>query len=603
MPILTMMKGRENSVPDERMRHLLRWNMLKDERSSWIDHYRDIADYVSTRRARFLVNDRNKGVKRNDKIINTTPIIAHRTLASGMMAGITSPAREWFRLTTPNPDLADKDSVKTWLHEVEIRIRTVYAKSNWYDALSGGIYPDLGAFGTSCAFIEEDFEDVIRVTSLPIGSYALASGSDGRIDTVYREFSYTVAQMVDEFGIDQVSDRVRRLYDEKLWDNWIVVLHVVEPNGGYDPSRADRAGMRWISNWYEIGGGNSAGGVTSVTTGGGDIVTTTLRESGYKWFPVVAPRWGITGEDIYGWSPAMDALSDCKVLQLYERRKAQLLDKLTNPPMVGPTALKSLRASTLPGDITYADAVQGEFKPAFVPPPQAMQYATEATRDVERRINEIFFADLWLMISNAEQTQPITAEEVRAKQEEKMLQLGPVLERLNNELLGPAVELTFNIMLDKGLIPPPPPEIQGQEVRVEFISILAQAQKLVGTTAVERLAGFAGTVSQVRPDVLDNLDVDQMIDKYADMLGVPPSMLRPEDKVAEVRAEKQKAQQAEKQGQAMMAATQGAKNLGQTDPNNLQQMLGALAPAGQPGAAGPAGPAGPPTPMGPESTV
>lgn len=598
MSIIGMKKGPSQSVPLERERHLLRWNALKSERNTWIDHWRDIADYISPRRARFLVDQRNKGTKKNDKIINTTPIIAHRTLASGMMAGITSPAREWFRLTTPNPDLAEKDSIKTWLHEVEIRIRTIYAKSNFYDALSGGVYPDLGAYGTSCAFIEEDFDDVIRVTSLPIGSYALATDADGRIDTVYREFSYTVAQMVDEFGFYAVSDRIQEMYNDRKWENWVVVLHVVEPNGGYDPSRADRAGKKWISNWYEIGGGYSNGGVSSTSGSGGDVVTATLRESGYEEFPAVCPRWGVTGEDIYGWSPGMDALSDCKVIQLYERRKAQLLDKMTNPPMVGPTALKALRASTLPGDITYADAVQGEFKPSFVPPPNALQYASEAVKDIEQRIQEIFFADLWLMISNAEQTQPITAEEVRAKQEEKMLQLGPVLERLNNELLGPAVELTFSIMLRRGLLPPPPLELQGSEVRVEFISILAQAQKLVGTTAVERLTGFAGTLSQVRPDVLDNLDVDEIIDKYADMLGVPPSMLRPNDVVASVRAEKQKQQQAEKQGQAMLAATQGAKNLGQTDPNNVQQLLGQFAGAGQPAAPAP----GPPAP-GPETPV
>ena len=603
MPILALKKGPSLSAKaqvNDQERHIFRWNMLKDERSSWIDHWRDIGDNISTRRARFLTEDRNKGYKKNEKIINTTPIIAHRTLASGMMAGITSPSREWFRLTLPDPDLADKDSVKEWLHEVELRIRTIYAKSNWYDALSGGIYPDLGAFGTSCAFIEEDHEDVIRVTSLPIGSYALAANSDGRVDTVYREFSYTVAQMVDEFGYDQTSDRVQRMYDEKQWDFWVVVLHVVEPNGSYDSDKADYRGMQWSSTWYEMGGGFSSGGVVGMMSAGGDVAPHELRKSGYPYFPAVCPRWGVTGEDIYGWAPGMDALSDCKVLQLYEKRKAQLLDKLTNPSMQGPTALKAQRASSLPGDITYVDGVQGEFKPSFVPPPNAMQYALDAIHDVERRIEEIFFADLWLMISNAEQTQPITAEEVRAKQEEKMLQLGPVLERLNNELLAPAVELTFEIMLRKGLIPPPPQEMQGSPIRVEFISILAQAQKLVGTTAVERLTGFAGTLSQVRPDVLDNLDVDKVIRKYADMLGVPPDMLRPEDAVAEVRAEKQKQQQAEKQGQAMLAATQGAKNLGQTDPNNVNQLLGQFAGAGQtamPGGGAPTG-APPGTPPG-----
>lgn len=593
MSIVGMLKGPSQSAPSERERYILRWNAMKSERTTWITHWRDIADYISPRRARFLLEERNKGIKKNDKIINVSPIIAHRTLSSGMMAGITSPAREWFRLTTSDPNLSDKQSVKSWLHEVEMRIRTICAKSNFYDGLSGGVYPDLGAYGTSCAFIESDLEDVIRVTSLPIGSYCLASDSDGRIDTIYRELSYTVAQLVDEFGLDKCSTRVQRMYADKLWEIWINVLHVVEPNGGYDSSRRDYRGKKWKSCWFEIGGGIS-------TSGGmpfGGVVDTsvigTLRESGYERFPAICPRWGVTGEDIYGWSPGMDALGDCKALQLYERRKAQLLDKMTNPPMVGPTALKAQRASSLPGDITYVDGVQGKFEPAFMPPPNAMQHAEAAIKEMQYRIDEVFFATLWRMISNSEQTQPVTAEEIRAKQEEKMLQLGPVLERLNNEMLGPAIELIFALMDQRGLIPPPPQEFQGQDIRIEFISILAQAQKLVGTSAVERLAGFAGTLAQVRPDVLDNLDVDVMFETYADMLGVKPSMIRSEDQVAQVRAEKQKQQQAEQQGAAMVQGAKGLKDAASANPDNLNQLLSQFAPAAQqavpPQGGGPAG--------------
>jgi hypothetical protein len=221
-----------------------------------------------------------------------------------------------------------------------------------------------------------------------------------------------------------------------------------------------------------------------------------------------------------------------------------------------------------------------KLEPSVIVDPRAIAELRTCIQEHERRINEAYFADLFLMIAQQERSN-VTAEEIRTKTQEKMLQLGPVLERLNDELLDPLVDRVFGIMLRAGLIPPPPEQLQGEAIRVEYISILAQAQRLLGTTAVERLAGFVGGLSQQHPEVLDKLDWDRLIDDYAGMLGVNPDEVKSEEVVASVRAARAKQQQAAAQGQAMLAATQGARNLGQADMSGdsaLARLAGNLGP-------------------------
>ena len=118
-------------------------NQLDSERSSFISHWRDISDYILPRRSRFSITEANRGEKKNQKIIDSTATLAARTLRSGMMAGITSPARPWFRLTTPDPDLAEFGAVKKWLDDVQRIMATSYLKSNLYNILPV-MYGDLG---------------------------------------------------------------------------------------------------------------------------------------------------------------------------------------------------------------------------------------------------------------------------------------------------------------------------------------------------------------------------------------------------------------------------------------------------------------------------
>lgn len=545
-------------------------SQLESERASFISHWRDLGDYILPRRLRLNSADVNKGDRRNLKIIDSTATLSARTLRSGMMGGVTSPARPWFRLTVPDPGLADVPSVKSWLHIVSQRMADVFIRSNIYNVLPI-VYGDIGTFGTAAMIIEEDFEDVIRSYPFPIGSYMIAMNDRMKVDVFFREFRMTVRQLVQRFGkrlpggdIDwsNFSEHVKSLYEAGSLETWIDVCHVIQPNSEFDPKKLHAKHKRYLSCYYEKGTSSATNG-NYLTGRSSDIY---LRESGYDYFPVLCPRWEITGEDVYGTDcPGMVALGDIKQLQLGEKRSAQAIEKMVNPPMTGPATLKNQKASILPGDITYVDVREGQqgFRPAHEVNPRIAELEGKQEQ-VRNRIRRAFFEDLFLMLSTTDRRQ-ITAREIEERHEEKLLALGPVLEQLNQDLLDPLIDITFDIMNRQGLIPEPPKEIQGVSLKVEYISIMAQAQKLVGISTVERFVGFAGQVASVNPETLDKIDADQMIDVYGDMLSIQPGIIRSDEDVAKIRGERAKQQQAQNEAAMAREIAGSAKDLSQAD--------------------------------------
>lgn len=545
--------------PIERYRKRLA--MLMTERSSWLYHWQELNDFIYPRRFRYLQFDRNKGTKKNDKIINNKATVAVRTLASGMMAGITSPARTWFKLLGPS-ELRDDGEVKSWLGQVERITREELIKSNAYNVLHE-LYAMLAVFGSPAMYVEESpgEDDLFRTYLFPIGQYCLASSAKGKIDTIYRQFSMTVAQLVEEFGYANCTQSVRTQYDTGAWDNWVRVVHVIEPNRMGTRGLASK-NKAWRSVWWEEEANEQK----------------FLRESGYDEFPVMAPRWTVTGEDVYGSCPGMEMLGDVKALQLLERRAAQAMDKVVNPPMKGPMSLKSQRISLLPGDITYVpDTVAGQkLEPAIEVKPDAISQAQQKIQAHEYRIMQTCYTDLFRRMESMDYApnggkQPITAREVNERHEEALLELGPVLERIHDELLNPFLNRIIQILWRAGKLPPIPDKLRGGRIRVEYVSIMAQAQKILGTAGLERFSSFVGSLSAVKPDILDLIDFDAMIREYADNLGIPVEMLNKEEIVMQMR---QARQQQEQEKAAMEQAGQGAEAAkaaagAQVTPDNL----------------------------------
>ena len=521
-----------------------RWSSMTSDRSTWDAHWRDIGDYFLPRAYRFnSQKKRRQGTRRNTKIINSTGTVALRVLASGMMAGITSPARPWFRLVTPDPALMQVHDVRTWLGAIEGVIRLIFQRSNLYSSLPK-VYRDLASWGVSTLWVDEDIDDVIRTYVHPIGSYALQNGANTLVDTCYREVMMTVGQIEEKFGLDHASKVVQDHWKNGRYDEEIDLIHAVEPN-----RHANRATpeMPVRSIWVEKAGKDT---------------DEPVAVRGYNEFPVMAPRWERTGIDVYGSSPAMDCLGDVRGLQHLERNRAQIIDKLARPPMVAPVELAEKGHSFLPGTTTFVDQLRSNqgVKAAYTPDPATLALDKELER-YERRIGRCLFVDLFLMLANSGSPQK-TAREVEERHEEKMLQLGPVLEGVQDELLDPLVDRTFAVAHRRGLLPPAPQELQGQELRVEYISILAQAQKMVGTVGIERLGAFVESLTAIDPNAADRLNTDRTIQEYADMLGTPPGILRDDADLEERRQARaametaaQMAQVAKEGAQAAQAAS------------------------------------------------
>jgi hypothetical protein len=568
-------------VPDNKVQIFdKRCKALKQQREDLLPEWRQLMDAYCPRTLPYLLDiqgNTTRRQRRNKKIINTHPVTAARTHKRGMTAGIASPARPWFRLKSPDEDLNKFKPVVLWLHLIQQILEDMFARSNFYNAIGVG-YGEEGIFGTMALGMFEDHEDDLRCITYPIGSYLIAANDTGRVDTFYRTYRPTAEQMVQQFvmrnnygqplpkalwDFSRVSDEVKTAYDTNGKDREFDVVHVIEPNYDRNPSRVDAREMAFKSCYYEP---------TQISSG------KLLKESGYEENPVKVARWDVTGEDAWGTGPGLDGLGDALEIQYREKQKKKKLDKHNDPALSASPELKKQRISLLNGDVTYAAFTAQGGHPTIKPIHEVDGEISSITADIKEmqyRVSRVFDEDLFLMLSMSE-TKDVTAEAIARKHEEKVVMLGPVLERQNDELFDPAIDRAFSIALRRGLIPPPPEELEGMPLKVEYVSLLAQAQRMVGANTIDRMVGFIGGLAKVQadageaPDIFDKVDFDQAADEYAEALGVMPTIIRSDDEVAALRAHR--AQQAQMQQLAAAAkpvadAAKAAKDLSETQVN------------------------------------
>jgi len=555
-----------------------RFKKLEDDRSSWRGQWIEITDYLLPRRGRYLTESQStKGRKRNTKIIDNTAGQALRTLSAGMMSGLTSPARPWFRFLTEDPGLMEEEGVKAYLGMAEQAIRRILSATNFYNS-AATLYFELGSFGTHPILRRNHPQRLLHYRNFTAGEYVIAENEFGQVDTIGRDFTMTVAQTVEQTLWDPLKQRIawergsktlKKLWDDQSYDELVPIMHMIQPRRAEerDLSRMDGMNRPYADLYFEHGADNDA----------------ILREDGYDRFPVFCPRWDVLSGDVYGYSPAMEQLGDIKQLQHEQRRKAQAIDKMVNPPMRASTALKGRVTTTLPGGTTYVDPMNGNdgFAPVYQVQPRIQEMMLDI-QEVQQRIQRGFYADLFAMMINSDRRM-MTATEVAERHEEKLVLLGPVLQRLNTEFLDPLLEDAFMTAAAAGKLPPMPEALRGVELKIKYVSLLAQAQEAVAAASLERTLSFGGNLAGVFPNILDNIDEDEAFREYADILGNSPKVLREKSARDEIR--NQRAEQQEQARQAELAATAGAaanqtagaaKLLSETDtqtPNALTDLL------------------------------
>lgn len=559
---------------------------LERERASWMPQWRDLADFILPHREMFLVSESKRGDRRNLKIVDNTATWAADVLTAGLMSGFTNPAKRWFGLSTQDPDLAKVHAVRLWLDDVNERMFGVFGRSNLYDSLPL-VYADLGVFATAAILVEEDFESVLQTHVFPIGSYYLANGDRDRVRVFFREFRLTARQIVEKFGHfgpdaqvadwSNISKEVREAYENGQTEQAFDLCHVIEPNPEYDPRRQDAAHKRYRSAYYEKGRSTAA----AKTYGVEDDVF--LRVSGYDYFPVLAPRWKVRSGDSYGtFSPGMNALGDVKQLQHGEKKSAQALDKIIDPPLKGPPEARGTVISMLAGGVTLLSEREGQkgLSPLHEVNPGVAAWE-EKQAQIRSRIERAFHVPLFLAIQSLEKS-GITAREIEARVTEGMVQIGPVFQRVIGDLLDPLIDLTFDFMAKQGLIPEPPEELAGQPLKIEYVSPMAVAQKAVSRNSILDFATFVGEIAGFQPEILDKVDLDRTVDVYGGITNVPPAILRSADDVAAIRQARARAQAAQQQAALAREGAAAAKDLASADTggqNALTQLLRLAQPA------------------------
>jgi hypothetical protein len=391
----------------------------------------------------------------------------------------------------------------------------------------------------------------------------------------------TISAIVNEFGYDQCSETVRSLYDDPNGANLtreLIVAHSIEPN---DDGRSGEFGFSdkfaFRELYWEWGGSASPQGSNYQPQG-------FLRKKGYYDQPNIACRWDIVSNDAYGRSPAMDGLPDQKQVQLETRRKAQAIDKMVNPPLVADVQLKNQPASLLPGGMTFVQGFTSSGKPGIASIYDTkfpIQEITEDLNEVKQRLSKIFFNDVLMTASQYETRSNVTAVEWDMRKSESLVALGPALDRIDYEGLSPILERVFGIASRAGILPPPPQEIQGQMIQIEYVSMLQQAQKAAASGGIDRLLGVAGNLLAAKPDIMDNIDTDYALDKYSELLNNDPKIIRSPDEVAKIRQDRAQQQQAAQQAQMIESLSKAGKNLGDTQVGggiNALQAMGNTAP-------------------------
>ena len=529
----------DTALTQEEQNHFIRrLKTLEDERKNgWESHWRSLAKNFLPRRSRFLdAGDRTNDGEIMNMLQSGVGILCLRVLANGMQSGLTSPARPWFSLDLTNKAVADSEQAKLWLHDTYEKMVEVFRQTNFYDQVHI-LYSELACFGTACMLIEEDYRNVIRCRTLTVGEYALDAGEDGRVDTLYRRVRMTPRQVIQAWP-DSTPDDVRSMVENDV-NRWITVLHAIEPNKKHKEG-ARRGDERPFRSVYMILDGAQR---------------EVLEDSGYYEFPALCPRWITTASDVYGSSPAMDALADCRELQKAVEKTRIGLEKEVDPPLLVYNKGIDGGIDTSAGGLNYTSSLtQGQ--EAVVPLSNVRANLPAAERWIAKLENVLqrhFHNDLFLMISEADKR--MTATEVAERQGEKMLMLGPVLDRLRSEMFQPLIERVYGIMDRKGFVAFPPEGLEGEQVNVEFISILAQAQKQAGIGGITQTLGFAVQVAGLYPEIIDKFNFDEMANAWAEMQGIPPNLMRSDEEVASLREQRAKQQQ---MAQMLAMAQQGA---------------------------------------------
>jgi hypothetical protein len=514
---------------------LSRYEKLEGQRQNWETHWQEVADYMQPRKAD-VTKQRARGDKRMEQVFDSSPIQAVELLSASLHGMLTNPSTPWFTLRFKDEEIENEDEAKLWLEASTDAMYTAFNRSNFQQEIFE-LYHDLITFGTAAMFIEEDDEDIIKFSTRHINEVFIAENDKGRIDTIYRRFKISARAAMQKFG-EAVSSDVQSAFKKDPYKE-VEILHAVYPRSDFNPNKKDKKNMPFESVYIEFKNGNE------------------LSVSGFREFPFVVPRYLKASNEIYGRSPAMTALPDVKMLNEMCKTTIKAAQKQVDPPLLVPDDGFLLPVRTVPGGLNfYRSGTRDRIEPLNIGANNPLGLNMEQQR--RDSIRAVFYVNQ-LMMQDGPQ---MTATEVIQRNEEKMRLLGPVLGRLQSELLKPLIDRVFAILLRNNMLPAAPEFLSGRDIEIEYVSPLAKAQKSTELQSIMRAVEILGSLANVAP-VFDYVNFDNLVKHLADIVGVPQKILKTQ---SQVNAERQQAAQQQEQMQQMQQLQQVAKAGGDIAP-------------------------------------
>ena len=542
-----------------------RLNKMSSDRSTWEDHWQEILDYVMPRKAD-ITFVRSKGEKRTEVLFDSTAITANNLLAASLQGTLTSPSLPWFSLKLRDDDANKVRDIQIWLEDTARRMYAVFNESNFNTEVHE-MYLDLCSVGTAAIFVEEANEGFLQgglhFNTLHIAEYFIQENATGKVDTLYRKYKMTARQAIQEFGEENLGPKIKEAAKMKP-DTQFNFIHAVEPTADYERA---------------VGKAKTKLPFHSCHVCEEDKMV--VRVGGYNEFPYLVPRWSKATGEIFGRSPSYNALPDIKTLNKAVEIGLKAWAKAIDPPLLVTDDGVIGRVRMTPAGITVVRS-DTAIKPLQIG--SNWQITDLKENQLRTAIRQAYYSDQ-LQLQEGPQ---MTATEVQVRYELMQRLLGPTLGRFQTEFLNPLIERVFGIMMRADALMPRPEAMSGMNMDIEYVGPLARSQRMEEAIAVERLYQLAMQVVQVDPTVMDVINHEQAIRMRATLLGVPKTVLRGEDEVAEIReqraaAQQQAQEQAMAQQQADTALSQGKAMTEMSKPETKEGMEEAMAQAEQQG--------------------
>lgn len=492
---------------------------LKSDRSNWETWWQECAKYCLPYKAD-ITEKKASGQKHATDVYDSTSRRSSQILGAGLMSYLTNPTSEWFQVKT-DEDMMENNEVKTFFAKAQRKMYKVLQSSNFYQQLHEQ-YMELGVFGTAGMYSEEDPEMKVRYYSREIKELLFCENEKGQIDQVYRVFELTVRQAWLRWGAN-AGKTVNEKYEAKKYDDTMEFIHVVGPREAYDKMKKDAINKPFFSRWIVKADKHL------------------ISEGGYDEMPFNIVRWNKKSGEKHGYSPAMDCMPEIKTANAIKKTMLRQGQKLVDPPVILPHDGYTLPLNMNPKGVNYKtnSVGSGNEQVEILMGKGNLAAGQELLMDERTTIKETFFVDLFLLLI---QKTNMTATEVAERVEEKMLILGPVVGRLMTELLDPIIKRTFNILLRNGEFGEVPEALVGKEYRIEYVSLLAKAQRLAESRTMQNFIAVVGSIAQLNTEVVDKLDLDKAVDILHEMIGVDPRIMRSKEVVDDVRNQRRESE-------------------------------------------------------------